>query len=197
MAFRSPPEFGRTDAVVGGHPRTTASLAVCSPSTSSRCRAATCPGATNSQVRALSAFRTLSGLCSARRLPALFHAGPAHGVSPFRDDLHPQSRASSRTPLPSCGWPTILAPSRPPRLPRAPGDARARLGRLSRRRRFRPPAPLQGLAPCEWPCRRADCSGQPFDRDPRGFLLPRGFSLSAGGPPRGPSSLGLGHRCAR
>jgi len=59
------------------------------------------------------------------------------------------------------------------------------------------PAPLQGLAPGEWPCRRADCSGQPLGRDPRGFRLPRGFSLFAGDPPRGPSSHGLRSRRAR
>jgi hypothetical protein len=35
------------------------------------------------QVRALSAFLTLSGPYSASHLPALFHAGPALGVSPF------------------------------------------------------------------------------------------------------------------
>lgn len=68
------------------------------------------------RVRALSAFLTLSGLFSASPLPALFRAGPALGVSPFGADLHPQSRAPSRTPLPSCG----SGPARPPLRPSQP-----------------------------------------------------------------------------
>jgi hypothetical protein len=52
---------------------------------------------------ASSAFRTLSRLFSARYLPALFHAGPAHGVSPFRVLRRPQSDPLFRASLPSCG----------------------------------------------------------------------------------------------
>jgi hypothetical protein len=42
------------------------------------------PEVTSLRVRASSAFRTLSRPFSARHLPALFRAGPAHGVLPFR-----------------------------------------------------------------------------------------------------------------
>jgi hypothetical protein len=53
---------------------------------------------------ASSAFLTLARLSSAQHLPALFHAGPARGVSPFRADFHSQSRTFFRRPIPSCGW---------------------------------------------------------------------------------------------
>lgn len=52
------------------------------------------PGKPTPGFGASSAFHTLSRLCSARRLPALFHADPARGVLPFRVDFHLQSRAS-------------------------------------------------------------------------------------------------------
>jgi hypothetical protein len=52
---------------------------------------------------ASSAFRALSRLFSTRYLPALFHAGPAHGVSPFRVLRRPQSSGLFRASLPSCG----------------------------------------------------------------------------------------------
>lgn len=68
------------------------SLAVPSPSTSSRHQAATHPEATNPRVRALPAFRTLSGPFSTRYLPALFHAGTALGVPPSR--VHPARGAA-------------------------------------------------------------------------------------------------------
>ena len=98
------------------------SLAVPTPSTSSRYQAATHPEATNPRVRALSAFLTLSGPYSTRYLPALFHAGTALGVLPSR--VHPTRGAarplgrrcphvvtrllvtasSRRLPGPSRGW---------------------------------------------------------------------------------------------
>jgi hypothetical protein len=53
---------------------------------------------------ASSAFLTLSRLSSAQHLPALFHAGPALGVAPFKAEFHLQSRTFSRRPIPSCGW---------------------------------------------------------------------------------------------
>lgn len=61
------------------------------------------PEDTSFRLRAFSAFLTLSRPFSTRDLPALFHAGPAPGVPPFRVDLHSQSRTSSRMPLPSWG----------------------------------------------------------------------------------------------
>jgi len=154
-------------------------------------------GGTSLQVRALSAFLTLAGPSSARVLPALFHAGPALGVHPFRVDLHSQSRAPSRTPLPSWGWRVFLAPSRPPWPRQGPGKPLCCLGRLSRRRRFRRPVPLQGIAPCERLCLQVDCLSQPGDHDPRGFLLPRGFPLLVGDPPRVHPLTGFAPRRAR
>jgi hypothetical protein len=51
-----------------------------------------------------SAFLTLSRSSSAHHLPALFHAGPALGVTPFRADFLLRSCTFFRTPMPSCGW---------------------------------------------------------------------------------------------
>jgi hypothetical protein len=53
---------------------------------------------------ALSGFLNLLALCFSRRLPALFHAGNAHGVPPFRAFPPPPSLDSlsgSRSLLPS------------------------------------------------------------------------------------------------
>lgn len=83
---------------------TTVSLAVFSPSAFFRNRAATPPDRDHLPGSvAFSAFLTLSRLFSTRDLPALFHAGPAPGVPPFRVDLRSQSRSSSRMSLPSWG----------------------------------------------------------------------------------------------
>jgi hypothetical protein len=57
---------------------------------------------------ASSAFRTPSRLFSTRYLPALFHAGPAHGVHPYRVLRRPQSDRLSRASLPSCGLRALL-----------------------------------------------------------------------------------------
>jgi hypothetical protein len=54
----------------------------------------------------LAAFRTLSGLYSTQYLPALFHAGTALGVLPFKAYFRLQVGTSSRTPIPSCGCTT-------------------------------------------------------------------------------------------
>jgi hypothetical protein len=45
--------------------------------------------ATNLRFVALSAFLTLSGLYSARNLPALFHTGPVLGVFTLQGNLPP------------------------------------------------------------------------------------------------------------
>jgi hypothetical protein len=79
------------------------------------------PRGTIPRVRALSAFLTLSGLYSTRHLPALFHAGPALGVAPFKAEIHSRSRTSSRRSLPSCGLPTVRPPSQVPWRRRVPG----------------------------------------------------------------------------
>jgi hypothetical protein len=57
---------------------------------------------------ASSAFRTLSRPFSTRYLPALFRAGPAHGVSPFRVLRRPQSGWLFRASLPSCGLRALI-----------------------------------------------------------------------------------------
>jgi hypothetical protein len=116
LAFCSPPESCCTDAVTLGLPSwMTASLAVPSPSTSSRYRAATHPGGYQPP-----------GTCPlgvSHALRAFLRPGPASLVScwsrpwgsPFRVDLHPQSRSSSRMPCPhEVGRPCEL-PSRPSR----------------------------------------------------------------------------------
>jgi hypothetical protein len=51
---------------------------------------------------ASSGFLNLSTPSSAASLPALFHAGSAHGVVPFRALLLPCSRSPSLAPFPSC-----------------------------------------------------------------------------------------------
>lgn len=101
VAFCSPPESCCTDAVTLGLPSwMTASLAVFSPSTSSRYRAATHPGGYQPP-----------GTCPlgvSHALRAFLRPGPASLVScwsrpwgsPFRVDLHLQSRSSSRMPCP-------------------------------------------------------------------------------------------------
>jgi hypothetical protein len=66
----------------------------------------------------------------------------------------------------------------------------------ARRRRLLRQAPLQGFAPCECPCLRQVFYAEPETATLVGFVLPREFSLFAGDPPRGPSSLELRFRCA-
>jgi len=150
---------------------------------------------TSLQVRALSAFLTLSGLSSARGLPALFHAGPALGVLPFRVEF---TRRADR-PL---GWscPLEVGWNRRFRLgcraPTGPGAPACCSGRLSRKRHVSVPAPLQGFAPCECSCLRAGCLSQLGDCNPRGLLLPKGFLLFAGDPPRVHPLSGFPLRCA-
>jgi len=174
-----------------------ASLAVSSPSTSSRLRAATPPGGYQppgtcplSVSHALRAFLRPgpAGLVSCRSRP---WGSALQGRSPLAE---PRVLSDARALLGLAGLPGSVPTTTAASGPGEPSGCR---GRLSRRRRFREPAPLQGLAPCEWPCLRADCLGQPGDHDPRGLSLPRGFPLLVGDPPRGPSSRGLVLRCAR
>ena len=102
LAFHSSPEFYHSGAVARGFHcwflwSATASLAVSSPTTFSRHWAAThLKGYQPLSFGAFSAFHTLSRLSSARRLPALFHAGSALGVSPS-GSFHSRSKSSFRT----------------------------------------------------------------------------------------------------
>jgi hypothetical protein len=85
-----------------------ASLAVSSPSTFSRQRAATyLPRLPALGYGAFSAFLTLSRPSSAPCLPALFHAGPALGVFPFRADSTREAFHSLE-----CLFPLVVSSSR-------------------------------------------------------------------------------------
>jgi hypothetical protein len=105
-AFRSSPEYGSHPSRLRQSLTSTssASLAVPSPSTSSRHQAATHPGGNQPP-----------GTCPlsvSHALRALLHPVPAGLVScrsrPWGSTLqgssHPRSRTPSRTPLPSCGY---------------------------------------------------------------------------------------------
>jgi hypothetical protein len=131
----------------------------------------------------LTAFRTLSGPCSTRYLPALFHAGTALGVSTLQGSSRPRSRTPSRTPLPSCGSPTSRYLCHPVA---APGPSRARPRKphsiLAAQTHWRQ-APLQGLAPRERLYSRPVVWTEPRAATLMGLLLPRGFSLFTGAQP--------------
>jgi hypothetical protein len=104
LAFRSSPEPWRSAAVALPHFHATRQLPplrFLSPSAFSRWRPATYPrGYQPPGYAAFSAFRTLPRPSSARHLPALFHAGPAHGVLPFRVSLHSRSDRLFRASCP-------------------------------------------------------------------------------------------------
>jgi hypothetical protein len=70
----------------------------------------------------LDAFRSTASL------PALFHAGSAHGVAPFRALLPPRGRTPSPTPIPSWCWSPLvtISTSRSRSHPRRPKPPRAR-----------------------------------------------------------------------
>jgi hypothetical protein len=108
IAFRSSPESDTPEPAIRGVSSTSDNLP-CGSLPLRRfpgSRQPLIPRATNPRVRALPAFLTLSGPCSARDLPALFHAGPVLGVFALQGSSHPRSRTPSRTPLPSCGYPS-------------------------------------------------------------------------------------------
>jgi hypothetical protein len=71
-------------------------------------------------------FLTLLTAYALSSPPALFHAGSAHGVLPFRAFPFERSRLASRRPQPSCRWPDPIPPAHhmgrhePPRGDRAP-----------------------------------------------------------------------------
>jgi hypothetical protein len=89
-----------------------------------------------------SGFLDLSALSSASSLPALFHAGSAHGVVPFRAFLLPCSRTPSPAPLPSCRW-THLSEPNPPRAV----DCRSSLSRTGPVTTLEPPKRLSSRGP--------------------------------------------------
>jgi len=135
------------------------------------------------QVRALSAFLTLSGPCSARSLPALFHAGPALGVHSLQGRSPPAEPCDLSAASALLGLTVVKASSRPPGRWNLLGET-LRAGSSFEETTLLTTAPLQGFAPCERPCLGASGLNLPFDRDPHGILLLRGFSLLTGDPPR-------------
>jgi hypothetical protein len=184
LTFRSPSELCCTDAVTGkvAFPAT-ASLAVASPSTFSRCRVAThsggdqppdtCPLNVSHVLRAL-LHPVPAGLVSCRSRP---WGSTLQGRSPPAEP----SILSDVFALLGLTW--LRLPSRPPWLPRIPGVPLVAMAILSRRRRCLRHAPLQGLAPCECLFLRADCLSRPGATTLLGFVLPGDFSPSAGDPP--------------
>jgi hypothetical protein len=117
-------------------------------------------------------FLNLLVLRSAPSLPALFHAGSAHGVAPFRALLLPCSRTPFPAPLPSCRW--TSPPTSPParaRRPKPPDPFR-----LMEKPRKRPR--LQGFSPHESPPPTADGLGR------RRARSSPGLSALQGVPPR-------------
>jgi hypothetical protein len=113
---------------------------------------------------ASSAFHTLSRSFSALYLPALFHAGPVLGVSPFRVLRRSLSIPLFRASLPSCGL-QILLPAVSVGL-----NSWAFLGvpffepTIFLIRRSEVPVPLQGFSPRErlfFPPKLFICNGNP------------------------------------
>ena len=114
-----------------------------------------------SRFVALSGFLNLLALYFSGYLPALFHAGNAFGVQPFRVFPPPSSRVGLiDPPVPSCRSPASL-----PRL--------------------------QGLDPEADPLPRPPFSDCTEARYPPGFSSPPGLDLLRAGTPTGSSSHGL------
>ena len=87
---------------------------VCSPSAFPRSQQQHDGRACLTRPLASSGFLDLSTrFISAASLPALFHAGSAHGVAPFRALLPPRGRTPSPAPIPSWCW-SHSTPSRRP-----------------------------------------------------------------------------------
>lgn len=89
---------------------------------SARHREATYTGSARPGCAASSGFLSLLTLSSSRNVPALFHAGSAHGVRPFRGFPFLSARSTSLCPCPS--WPSCRRSVLPPcvlarALPRA------------------------------------------------------------------------------
>ena len=103
---------------------------VCSPSAFPRSQQQHVGRVCLTRPLASSGFLDLSTLfVSAASLPALFHAGSAHGVAPFRAFLPPRGRTPSPTPIPSWCWSLLvtISTSRSRSHPRRPKPPRIRL----------------------------------------------------------------------
>jgi len=197
LTFRSPPELGCTVAAAGEVTRfTAASLAVLLP---------------------FGVF-PVPGSYSSRGVPALEYV-PSQRFARSQGLVPPGACRPCCMPVPPLGFhpsgsislaePSVLSDvdalmglaCRPATVP-ASGARSGSWGypassRLhARRRRLLRQAPLQGFAPCERPCLRPVFYAGSETATLVGFVLPREFSLLAGDPPRGPSSLELRFRCA-
>jgi hypothetical protein len=120
-----------------------ASHEVSSPSAFSPHRAAACDRACLTRPLASSGFLNPSTLSSAPCLPALFRAGSAPGVAPFRACHLPRSRTPSPAPFPSCRW--TSHDLRPPSHVRCRRSGPLRASTYGAREHPR----LQGFAPRE------------------------------------------------
>jgi hypothetical protein len=154
-----------------GESLTAASLAVFSPSASSRYRVAT----------HLEGYQPSSTcpLGVSHALRAFFHPEPAGLVScrsrpwgsPFRvDSTRRAVRPLGRRCPPGVCRPSSYRPGYRGLSGLLGCPFRPRLH--ARRRRLLRPAPLQGFAPCECPCLRTAVLSRFGDRDPRGFRPP-------------------------
>lgn len=128
------------------------------------------------QVRALSAFLTLAGLCSARSLPALFHAGPAHGVLTLQGRSPPAELCDLSVASALLRLAIVRASSRPSGPSGCLGNP-CRCRGVCRGDDAAHECPSSGRCSLRVSVSRSERLSPLFDRDPLGFLLPRGFSL--------------------
>jgi hypothetical protein len=132
-------------------PETAASLAVCSPSTSSRCQAATHPGGTSSEYVPSQRFSRSQGFLPPGPCRPCFMPVPPLG-------FHPSGSNSARRAVRPLGRrcpPAVhrlqRLPPRPPRQLRAYWECPNPPWPPEKRRHTLQPAPLQGFHPCERP----------------------------------------------
>jgi hypothetical protein len=176
MSLRPPAEYASRRAAAASTSddsnasATTASHEVSSPTASPRAGQRHVDRVCLARSPAPSGFRNLVAPSSAPRLPALFHAGSAHGVVPSRALLHSCSRAPSPAPLPS--WRS----SRLHALPKTAGESRGpRPCARPTTSMMEGPADasrLQGFAPHESPPLHTSCLGPRARVALLGFLPP-------------------------
>lgn len=121
-AFRSSTESSTYQSRLGEVASTSStSLAVSPSSTFSRFQAATQPWRQpTSSLLPSQRFSRSQGLNPPRTCRPYFMPVPSLRFYPSRFS-HPRSRTSSRTPLPSCGYPDLWLPHHPFALPGYPG----------------------------------------------------------------------------
>jgi hypothetical protein len=122
--------------------------------------AASWPGLPHPTACALRFSQPLDAFRSTASLPALFHAGSAHGVAPSRALLPPRGRTPSPAPIPSWCWSPLvtISTSRSRSHPGRPKSPRA--GRLPPFHQSRNPAEPS----CRRPSRRSRSPAEPTGR---------------------------------